>query len=127
MKKLWKLLYCVLIFVGLHTAQAFAQPLETKAQQALVLDFHTGHVLLEKNADARVFPASMTKLMTVYVAFKRLQSGSLRMDDMLNVSTKAWRKGGSRMFLEPNTEVSIEDLLRGILVQSGNDAAIVLA
>lgn len=112
--------------------QAVAQSLETDAREAFLVDFETGTVLFDKEADAAMPPSSMSKLMTVYMVFERLKEGSLSLDEKFRVSENAWRKGGaasggSTMFLEPNTEVRVEDLLRGIIVQSGNDACIVVA
>ena len=92
-----------------------------------MVDLTTGSVLLEKNADERMPPASMSKLMTVYLVFERLKSGRLSLDDKFQVSEKAWRKGGSKMFVMVNTRVAVRDLLQGIIVQSGNDACIVVA
>lgn len=97
------------------------------ARQALVVDFETGATLLEKNADDRMPPSSMSKLMTMYVAFERLKQGRLQMDQMLPVSERAWRMGGSKMFVDIGQQVRVEDLIRGVIVQSGNDACIVLA
>jgi len=104
-----------------------ATALETTAKQALLMDYDTGVELFAKNADTEMRPASMTKMMTVYLLFERLKDGSLSLDDEFSVSTKAWRKGGSRMFLEAGSRVRVEDLIRGIVVQSGNDASIVVA
>ena len=83
--------------------------------------------MLEKNSDQPMFPASMSKLMTLYVVFEKLTEGSLSLDAQFRVSEKAWRMGGSKMFVELNSRVSVSDLLRGVIVQSGNDACIVLA
>jgi len=102
-------------------------PIETIARNALLMDFDTGAVLLDKGADQSIPPASMSKLMTMYVVFDQLRQGRLRLDQMLPVSETAWRMGGSRMFLEPNSRVSVEDLARGVIIQSGNDACVVLA
>ncbi len=104
-----------------------AATLETKAQQAIIVDDETGTVLFEKNADAPMAPSSMSKIMTMYMLFERLANGSLALDDTFPVSERAWRKGGSKMFVEVGKRVSIEDLIRGIIVQSGNDACIVVA
>ncbi len=104
-----------------------AKAIETQAKQAYLIDVATGSVLLEKNADQPVAPASMSKLMTVYMVFELLKDGRLSMDDKFLVSKKAWRKGGSKMFVKVNSQVRVEDLLRGIIVQSGNDACIVIA
>jgi D-alanyl-D-alanine carboxypeptidase (penicillin-binding protein 5/6) len=104
-----------------------AQALETAAQQLILIDAETGAVLLEKDADSPMPPASMSKLMTLYMVFERLDDGSLSLEDTLPVSEKAWRKGGSKMFVKVNSRVTVEDLLRGIIIQSGNDASIVVA
>ncbi|MFM7689028.1 MAG: D-alanyl-D-alanine carboxypeptidase family protein, partial [Alphaproteobacteria bacterium] len=90
------------------------------ARQALVVDFETGATLLEKNADERMPPSSMSKLMTMYVVFERLRQGRLQMDQMLPVSERAWRMGGSKMFVDIGQQVRVEDLIRGVIVQSGN-------
>ena len=104
-----------------------AKSIDTTGKQAFMVDLTTGSVLLEKNADVRMPPASMSKLMTVYMVFERLKEGRLSLDDKFQVSTKAWRMGGSKMFVMVNTRIKIRDLLRGIIVQSGNDACIVVA
>ena len=102
-------------------------PVDTAARWAFVQDFNTGAVLLDKAADEPVPPSSMTKLMTLYLAYERLASGHLKLDDTLPVSEKAWRMGGSKMFVQVGDQVKVEDLLQGIIVDSGNDACIVLA
>jgi D-alanyl-D-alanine carboxypeptidase (penicillin-binding protein 5/6) len=101
--------------------------LETKAREALLIDLQTGTVLLEKDADKPMPPASMSKIMTVFMVFERLHDGRLTLDSELPVSEKAWKKGGSKMFVKVGNKVRVEDLLRGVIVQSGNDACIVLA
>lgn len=111
----------------LSAGSATAATLETTARSALVLDFDTGAELFAKNADTRLEPASMTKMMTVYMLFERLHTGSLSLDDSFLVSENAWRKGGSKMWVEVGKRVRVEDLIRGIVVQSGNDASIVVA
>ena len=100
---------------------------ETTAREAYLFDATTGRVLLEKDADVSMPPASMSKIMTTYLVFERLQDGRLSLDDELLVSEKAWRKGGSKMYVEVGKMARVEDLLRGVIVQSGNDACIVLA
>ncbi|MGG5808461.1 D-alanyl-D-alanine carboxypeptidase family protein [Falsiroseomonas sp. CW058] len=102
-------------------------PVDTLARQVILIDFDTGAVLLEKNPDERMPPSSMSKLMTMYVVFEMLKQGRLRLDQMLPVSERAWRMGGSKMFVQIGTQVSVENLARGVIVQSGNDACIVLA
>ena len=91
------------------------------------MDFDSQRVLVEQNADMRVDPASITKLMTAYVVFKELREGNISLDEMSPISEKAWRTGGSRMFIDPSMQVSVEDLIRGMVVQSGNDASVALA
>ena len=117
------ILAAVILAPGLASAQEF----ETAARQAILVDFETGAVLFEKNAEAPMFPASMTKIMTAYLTFDRLREGSLDLGDTFRVSERAWRMGGSKMFVDVGGDVSVADLLRGVIVQSGNDASIVLA
>ncbi|MFT7390434.1 MAG: D-alanyl-D-alanine carboxypeptidase (penicillin-binding protein 5/6) [Paracoccaceae bacterium] len=106
-----------------HPAAAF----DTRARAALMVDMQTGAVLLEKNADDRIPPASMSKLMTLDMVFEALKAGRLSLDDEFRVSARAYQFGGSMMFLREGDRVRISDLLRGVIVQSGNDAAVVLA
>jgi D-alanyl-D-alanine carboxypeptidase (penicillin-binding protein 5/6) len=102
-------------------------PVDTAARWAVGVDFNTGATLLEKHADDPMTPSSMTKLMTAYLVFAKLKSGKLKVDQQLPVSEKAWRMGGSKMFVQIGTQVSVDDLLQGLFVDSGNDACIVLA
>ncbi len=104
-----------------------AAEINSPAKQVFVTDFGSGKVLLSKNADQPMKPASMAKIMTVFVAFQRIVDGSLKMNDEFVVSKKAWKKGGSRSFFEVGSKVTVNDVLHGIIVQSGNDAAIVMA
>lgn len=92
-----------------------------------MIDYDTGMTLFEKEADKRMPTSSMSKVMTMYLVFEALQNGQLSLDTELPVSEKAWRKGGSKMFVEVGDRVKVEDLVRGVIVQSGNDATIVLA
>jgi len=101
--------------------------LELQAPQAYMIDLETGVVLLDKNADQKMPPSSMSKIMTAYLVFDRLKNGDTKLDDLLNVSKKAWQTEGSRMFVNVDSQVSVEDLLKGVIVQSGNDASVVLA
>ncbi len=101
--------------------------LETPAKQVILVDYDTGNILFEKNADERMFPSSMSKIMTIYNVFQALKDGSLQLKDNFRVSRKAWKKGGSKMFLRAGSRLNVEDLIRGVIVQSGNDASIVLA
>ena len=108
-------------------AQTPIGPVDTAAKFAVAIDFTTGAVLLDKDADVQMAPSSMTKLMTAYIVYGMLKSGRLKLDQTLPVSERAWRMGGSKMFVQIGTEVKVEDLIRGMIVQSGNDACIVLA
>jgi D-alanyl-D-alanine carboxypeptidase (penicillin-binding protein 5/6) len=108
-------------------AQTASAVPETTARQAIILDFKTGKVLYEKNADQRMPPSSMSKIMTAYMVFKALKENRIQLDSMLPVSQKAWRIQGSKMFVMIGSQVKVEDLLRGMIIQSGNDACIVLA
>lgn len=103
------------------------QALKLSSKQAILIDLTTGTVLFEKNPDERTPPSSMTKLMTYYLVFEEIKAGRLSLSDTFKVSKKAWKKRGSRMFLEVNSHVSIDDLLHGAIIQSGNDACITLA
>jgi serine-type D-Ala-D-Ala carboxypeptidase (penicillin-binding protein 5/6) len=97
------------------------------ASSYVLLDAESGRVLASRNADEALAPASLTKVMTAYVVFSELDAGRLALTDMVTVSEKAWRRQGSRMFIEVGKQVSVEDLLRGMIVQSGNDASLALA
>jgi serine-type D-Ala-D-Ala carboxypeptidase (penicillin-binding protein 5/6) len=97
------------------------------ARSYVLMDFHSGQILQEKNAHERVEPASLTKLMTAYIVFSELKNGRIKLTDTTRVSEKAWRMGGSRMYIEVNTDVSVEALLKGMIIQSGNDASVALA
>jgi len=108
-------------------ARASIPPPDLEARSWVLMDFNTGWILAEHDADLRIEPASLSKLMTAYVVFDRLKQGALKMDDQVHVSENAWRTGGSRMFIKVNSNVSVEDLLKGLIVQSGNDAAVALA
>lgn len=116
------------LMIGAHQALA----IETTAREAIMVDTTTGAILLEKASDRSMPPASMSKLMTTYLLFERIRDGGLSLDDEFIVSENAWRKGGAKsgsstMFLKPGSRVRVEDLIRGIIVQSGNDACIVVA
>ncbi len=97
------------------------------ARSYILQDFHSGRVLAEKDADLRLAPASLTKIMTAYVVFRELNNGHLSLDEKVTISKKAWQTPGSRMFVEVNKQVAIEDLLKGMIIQSGNDASVALA
>jgi len=122
----------LILTIALIFANTATRAAEALAKSTIILELATGSVLLDKNADVSMAPASMSKLMTLYMLFERLKDGSLSLDDTFRVSDNAWRKGGAKsgsstMFLTPRKRVRIEDLIRGIIVQSGNDACIVAA
>ena len=126
-RRLVSLAGAVAVFAWALPAPAVAVEFTTTAPQGYLIDAETGTVLLAKEADQPMPPASMSKLMTVYMTFEALKDGRLSMDTELPVSREAWQKGGSKMFVEVDTMVPVIDLLRGVIVQSGNDASIVLA
>jgi D-alanyl-D-alanine carboxypeptidase (penicillin-binding protein 5/6) len=101
--------------------------IDTQAKHALIVEVETGTVLLDKAAEERMPPASMSKIMTAYVVFDMLKKGQAKLDDELPVSEKAWRLGGSKMFVPIGGRIKIDDLLKGVIIQSGNDACLVLA
>jgi D-alanyl-D-alanine carboxypeptidase (penicillin-binding protein 5/6) len=107
--------------------QARAEDIETTAQTLYIVDYQTGAVLVDKNSTGRIEPASLTKMMTAYLIFEALKSGKLKLTDTFPVSERAWRMQGSKMYVELNNSIKLEDLMRGIIVQSGNDACIVVA
>ena len=125
MKKTLTFLCCICLTFVFFIKSSFA--FSSDAKYAVLIDGNSGQVLYEKNADVKMVPSSMSKLMTIYLAFELLKSGDIKLQDKFLVSENAWRKEGSRMFLKPNSYVSVEDLLRGVIVQSGNDASVVLA
>lgn len=127
---LFLLFVICLIFLSVRASAAEISipappPIEAKAY--FLQDFHTGKVLAENNADEKLAPASLTKIMTVYVVFKEIKNGHLHLDDLVTISQKARNAEGSRMFVEVNEQVKVEDLLKGVIIQSGNDASIALA
>ncbi|MCB1734843.1 MAG: D-alanyl-D-alanine carboxypeptidase [Gammaproteobacteria bacterium] len=110
-----------------HAALPVPAPPELAASAWLLIDFNSGKVLAEHNPDQQVEPASLTKMMTAYVVFKEIAGGHLKLSDQVTISEKAWRTGGSKMFIEVGNQVRVEDLLKGLIIQSGNDAAVALA
>ena len=118
----------IAVFLLILTPASNAAYIDTDAEVAVVIDGHTGKVLFSKNKDKKTYPASMTKIMTTLIIFEKLANETLSLDDKFLVSEKAWReREGSSMFVEVDKEIRVEDLLRGIIVQSGNDACIVVA
>ena len=116
---------CIALSANAQLPPPTAPAVEARAW--LLLDFNSGQVLASHNASERFEPASLTKLMTAYLTFGALKQKSLKPDQVIPVSTRAWKSEGSRMFIEPNKPVIVEDLLRGMIVQSGNDASVALA
>ena len=126
---MFKIIKSFIILSVLLTFNSHAK-IEIKARTAILQDYHSGEILYEKEPDRSIYPASMTKIMTSIIAFDLIKSGDLSLDDMFIVSEKAWRlstAGYSSMFIMVGDEVSVEDLLKGIIVASGNDACIALA
>ena len=132
MRQLGQLFIVPLLLLGIATGVGAAtQPVPAAPRLAspsyVLMDFNSGYLIAAKNEDQRLEPASLTKMMTAYVVYSELANGSLSMDDVTVVSEKAWRMGGSRMFIEVDKEVLIGDLVKGLIVQSGNDASVALA
>ena len=122
-----KIIPFIIFFIILNISPSYSF-IDTEAEVAIVIDADTGHVLFEKNKNLKTYPASMTKIMTVMVVFEKLKNGTLKLDDKFVVSERAWKeREGSSMFVEVGKEIRVEDLLRGIIIQSGNDACIVVA
>jgi len=120
------------LLVLLFSSHAFAakpipDPPSLKADSFYLVDFASGRVLAEKDPDKAVEPASITKLMTAYLVDKALESGDIQLSDLVTISEKAWRMKGSKMFVEVGKEVPVEDLMKGLVIQSGNDASVALA
>ncbi len=127
MKKIFKLLFVLTL---LMSQKALSVDFDVKAKTAILQDFLSGQVLYEKEADLSIYPASMTKIMTTIIAFEQIKNGDLNLDDEFIISENAWRlsqSGYSSMFIMVGDSVSVEDLLRGIIVASGNDACVALA
>jgi len=123
--KIMKLFFLIIISFLFNISNSFA--LNSIATHAIIFDYETNEILYEKNAFEKTPPASTTKILTSYIVFDQIKKGNLQLDDKFRVSEKAYKKGGSSMFLETNTMVTVKDLLYGIIVQSGNDASIVVA
>jgi len=130
MKNVFNLMFFILALINSVVANAampVPAPPEVAAKNYLLVDVASGKVLAEKNADEKIEPASITKLMTAFVVYKEMEAGRLSMDDIVNISEKAWRMGGSRMYLEVGSKVPVHELLKGLIIQSGNDASVALA
>ena len=128
MTRIWTTLSAVLLAASSFAAEIPipAAP-QIGARSYLLMDFSSDRILVEEAADEPVEPASLTKLMTAYAVFKALDEGQISLTDQVRVSEKAWRTEGSRMFIEVGTDVRVEDLIRGMIIQSGNDASVALA
>jgi len=131
MKRMTRLFIGILLLILAADLSAAPRPIpkppSVAAEGYLILDFNSGQVIAESKADQRMEPASLTKLMTAYIVFAELKSGNIHLNDMVTVSEKAWRMPGSRMFIEVGKQASVEELLQGMIIQSGNDATVALA
>jgi D-alanyl-D-alanine carboxypeptidase (penicillin-binding protein 5/6) len=129
--KFVSLLFCLTALlmpaVSSGAAKPIPDPPELNATSYFLVDYDSGRVLAEKTPDDPVEPASITKLMTAYLVDKAIAAGDVALDDMVTISEKAWRMKGSKMFVEVGKEVTVEDLLKGLIIQSGNDASVALA
>lgn len=132
-KSLYKSLFLILVVVFItgraHANTPFVSPVPPSVAGTahFVIDYHSDTIITAKNADMQIEPASLTKIMTGYVVFNELKLGRIQVDDMVTISKKAWRMPGSRMFIEVGKQVSVEDLIKGMVIQSGNDASVALA
>jgi D-alanyl-D-alanine carboxypeptidase (penicillin-binding protein 5/6) len=124
---LFSLLALLIPTVLWGAARPIPNPPELNATSYFLVDFDSGRVLAEKNPDDPVEPASITKLMTAYLVDKAIADGDLTLDEMVTISEKAWRMKGSKMFVEVGKQVAVEELLKGLIIQSGNDASVALA
>jgi len=127
MRTLRSLFLALLLLPMLAVAQQLPTPPALAAKAWLLTEVESSQNLAEQNADERLDPASLTKLMTAYVTFGALKQGTIKIDQMVQVSEKAWKTEGSRMFIQVNTQVKVEDLIKGMIVQSGNDACVALS
>ncbi|MCW5607646.1 MAG: D-alanyl-D-alanine carboxypeptidase [Nitrosomonas sp.] len=127
MKRLLSIVICLVVSLSMPVSAQQQPDISIAAKAYMLSDYQSGQVLASKNAHERVEPASLTKLMTAYIVFSALKQNRIRLDQVVPVSSRAWRMIGSRMFIEPNKEVTIDELIRGMIVQSGNDACIALA
>ena len=113
--------------VSLAAPAIIPRPPEIAATSYILIDALTGQIIVEENADEPLPPASLTKIMTAYIAVEEIMNGNMSLADQVHISEKAWRMEGSKMFVGVNSQVSVEDLLRGIIIQSGNDASVAIA
>jgi len=127
MKVLLFILFLLNPLISYANLPVVPKPPEIAARAYVLQDFNSERILMEKDIDTRVEPASLTKLMTAYIVFKKLRENVVRLTDMVKISEKAWRMEGSKMYIEVDTHVSVGDLLKGMIIQSGNDASVALA
>ena len=129
MSRIFILVLSLTIFAGQASAQSvlIPSPPQIAGSSWVLMDPLSGRVIMEENSDERLPPASLTKMMTAYIVERELHEGRIAMDDMVPVSVKAWRTGGSRTFIQEGTSVPVETLLKGVIIQSGNDASVALA
>ncbi|MDH5444079.1 MAG: D-alanyl-D-alanine carboxypeptidase [Gammaproteobacteria bacterium] len=131
LRKFSNLLVTVLLLSTSFSSQAVVElvpaPPKINAKAFMLLDYNSGRILAESNIEKRIEPASLTKLMTTYAVLYELRNGSIKLDDEVKISEKAWRMKGSRMFVEVNSKVTVKKLMMGMIVQSGNDATVALA
>ncbi|MCU7865970.1 MAG: D-alanyl-D-alanine carboxypeptidase [Candidatus Thiodiazotropha sp. (ex Lucinoma borealis)] len=119
--------FSVLLSLSLQAATPLPAPPEVAATGYLLIDFHSGKVLAEKGAGNKLEPASLTKIMTAYTVFRELKQGNINLEESVLISEKAWRTPGSRMFIEVGKKIKVIDLVKGMIIQSGNDACVALA
>lgn len=128
MKNVMKTVSLATIILGLlFGMMSVSYAMDTTAKQAVMIDVNTQMVLMDKNAHEQMPTSSMSKTMTLYMVFEALKQGRIHLDDTFHISEKAWRMGGSKMFIKVGDDVTVEDLIRGVAIQSGNDAAVALA
>lgn len=131
MFKAFKTVSAILLLCAAQAAAAapslLPSPPKLAASGYVLMDYHSGQILASENTEQRLEPASLTKMMTAYTVFHELKSGHIQLDDKVRVSEKAWRMIGSKMFIEVGKHVSVEELLKGMIIQSGNDASVALA
>lgn len=126
-------IFILFVLLSAYLSSAIAAPAlipappRVNVKAHLLIDHNSGHILAERNADKKIEPASLTKLMTAYVVLYEIDRGGISIEDEVKISKKAWKMGGSRMFIRVNTLVSVKELLKGLIIQSGNDASVALA
>lgn len=127
MRRFALILLALLVGLPIYTSLAMAQDFQTPATHAVLIDVETRSILFDKSSQDRMPTSSMSKVMTIYLVFEALKEGRLKMDDTVTISEKAWRMQGSKMFVPLGAKVTVSDLIRGVVIQSGNDAAVALA